>query len=92
MHDAPVPMELRLKVGAQVIFCRNDFAHGLVNGTIAKVIELDEDLIKVVLEDGKEIAVEKMVWEKRESVYNKETKKVDSELTGSITQYPLNLA
>lgn len=92
MHDAPVPMELRLKVGAQVIFCRNDFAHGLVNGTIAKVIELDEDLIKVVLEDGKEIAVEKMVWEKRESVYNKETKKVESVVTGSFTQYPLKLA
>ena len=92
LHDAPVPLELRLKVGAQVIFCRNDFVHGLVNGTIAKVNGLDEDLIKVVLEDGKEIAVEKMVWEKRESVYNKETMKVESVVTGSFTQYPLKLA
>ena len=85
-------MELRLKVGAQVIFCRNDFGQGLVNGTIAKVVELSDDYIKVALENGNEIHVEKMVWEKRESVYNKETKKVETEITGSFTQYPLKLA
>lgn len=90
--DTPVPMELRLKVGAQVIFCRNDFGLGLVNGTIAKVVELSDEHIKVVLDNGKEINVEKMRWEKRESVYNKETKKVETEITGSFTQYPLKLA
>ena len=92
IQDTPVPMELRLKVGAQVIFCRNDFGHGLVNGTIAKVVELSEDHIRVVLEDGRKINVEKMVWEKRESVYNKETKKVETEIIGLFTQYPLKLA
>ena len=92
IQDTPVPMDLRLKVGAQVIFCRNDFGHGLVNGTIAKVVELGEDNIKVVLENGRNINVEKMVWEKRESVYNKETKKVETEIIGSFTQYPLKFA
>lgn len=92
IQDTPVPMELRLKVGAQVIFCRNDFGLGLVNGTIAKVVDLNDDYIKVVLENGNEINVEKMRWEKRESVYNKETKKVETEITGSFTQYPLKLA
>ena len=85
-------MELRLKVGAQVIFCRNDFGQGLVNGTIAKVVELSDDNIKVALENGNEINVEKMRWEKRESEYNKETKQVETEITGSFTQYPLKLA
>lgn len=92
IQDTPVPMELRLKVGAQVIFCRNDFGYGIVNGTIAKVVDLSDDYIKVVLENGNEINVEKMRWEKRESVYNKETKKVETEITGSFTQYPLKLA
>lgn len=92
IQDTPVPMELRLKVGAQVIFCRNDFGYGIVNGTIAKVVDLSDDFIKVVLENGNEINVEKMRWEKRESVYNKETKKVETEITGSFTQYPLKLA
>ena len=92
IQDTPVPMELRLKVGAQVIFCRNDFGLGLVNGTIAKVVELSDDNIKVALENGNEINVEKMRWEKRESEYNKETKQVETEITGSFTQYPLKLA
>lgn len=92
IHETPVPMELRLKVGAQVIFCRNDFGRGIVNGTIAKVIELGEDHIRVALEDGRKINVEKMVWEKRKSVYNKETQKVETEVTGSFTQFPLKLA
>ena len=92
IQETPVPMELRLKVGAQVIFCRNDFGHGLVNGTIAKVVELSEDHIRVALEDGRKINVEKMVWEKHKSVYNKETQKVETEVTGSFTQYPLKLA
>jgi len=92
IQDTPVPMELRLKVGAQVIFCRNDFGNGIVNGTIAKVVELSDEYIKVVLENGNEIHVEKMMWERRESVYNKETKKVETEITGSFTQYPLKLA
>lgn len=92
IQDTPVPMELWLKVGAQVIFCRNDFGYGIVNGTIAKVVDLSDDYIKVVLENGNEINVEKMRWEKRESVYNKETKKVETEITGSFTQYPLKLA
>lgn len=92
VKDLPVPIDLRLKVGAQVIFCRNDFLRGFVNGTIAKVVELAEDKIKVRLENGKELLVEKMVWESCESVYNKETKRVESVVIGSFKQYPLKLA
>lgn len=90
--DTPAPVELYLKVGAQVIFCRNDFVRGVVNGTIAKVKELRDDKITVVLENGKEIAVEQMVWESRESKYNEESGKVESVVVGSFTQYPLKLA
>lgn len=92
VQDSPAPMELRLKVGAQVIFCRNDYVHGWVNGTIAKVIELGDGHIKVTLENGRVIDVKKMTWESRESVYNKETKKVESKVVGSFIQYPLKLA
>ena len=92
IQDAPVPMELKLKVGAQVIFCRNDYSKGVVNGTIAKVTELEEDTIKVVLEDGTKLDVEKMTWESKESVYNPTTRRVESEVVGTFVQYPIKLA
>ena len=90
--DIPVPIMLKLKVGAQVIFCRNDFSHGCVNGTIAKIKKLGENRIKVQLENGNEVDVEKMVWESKEKVYNKELRKVETKVVGTFTQYPLKLA
>ena len=92
IKDAPVPLELKLKVGAQVIFCRNDSSKGVVNGTIAKVTKLDEEQIKVVLVDGKELEVEKMTWESKKSVYNPTTRKLESEVVGTFVQYPIKLA
>lgn len=90
--DCPVPERLKLKVGAQVIFCRNDFSHNCANGTIAKVVELGEDYIRIELENGAQFNMEKMIWESKEKVYNRETKKLESEVVGSYTQYPLKLA
>ncbi len=91
-NDAPVPMMLHLKVGAQVIFCRNDYQRGVVNGTIAKVVALESDAIKVVLKDGRKVDVEKMTWESKESVFDEETGKIKSKVVGAFTQYPLKLA
>ena len=91
-QDVTAPVELNLKVGAQVIFCRNDYHKGVVNGTIAKVTKLGEKEIKVVLEDGKELEVEPMKWESKESVYNPETNKIESTVVGTFVQYPLKLA
>lgn len=92
MNDSPVPMQLRLKEGAQVIICRNDFSQECVNGTIAIVSKLDETGIQVRLRNGKQIAMKKMVWACYDSVYNEETGKVESEEVGTFTQYPLKLA
>ena len=91
-NDAPVPDVLRLKVGAQVIFCRNNPNSGYMNGTIAKVSTLEEGKIVVRLENGNEIDVQKVSWENIESHYNSETRKMESEVIGSFTQYPIKLA
>ncbi|MBR4913636.1 MAG: AAA family ATPase [Bacteroidales bacterium] len=91
-QDAPVPAKLSLKVGAQVIFCRNDYPRGVVNGTIAIVTELSDEQIKVRLENGNELKVEQMEWVSKESVYNPKTKKVESEVVGTFVQYPIKLA
>ena len=87
-----VPDELCLKVGAQVIFCRNDRNGKYINGTIAKVTGLKQDEIMVTLENGLELKVEKTVWENKKSVYDRESKKMVTEVIGQYTQYPLKLA
>lgn len=87
-----VPDELSLKVGAQVIFCRNDRNGKYINGTIAKVTGLKEKEILVTLENGLELKVEKAVWENKKSVYDRESKKMVTEVIGQYTQYPLKLA
>ena len=91
-NDAPVPEILRLKVGAQVIFCRNNPNSGYMNGTIAKVSALEENKILVRLENGGEIEVHKVSWENVESKYNRDTRKMESTIIGSFTQYPIKLA
>lgn len=90
--DFPVPDKLRLKVGSQVIFCRNDYTHGCANGTIAKVVALTENSIKVRLENGAEFEVDKITWESTEKVYNRELRKIESKVVGAYSQYPIKLA
>ena len=91
-NDAPVPEFLRLKVGSQVIFCRNYPQAGYMNGTIGKVSKLDEEHIFVTLENGVEINVSRVDWENLQSKYNRQTHKMESEVVGSFTQFPLKLA
>ena len=53
---------------------------------------MTEDEIRVRLENGKEINVGKTEWESEAKVYNKESRKIESEVVGSFIQYPLKLA
>lgn len=90
--DCPAPERLKLKVGAQVIFCRNDYMAKCANGTIAKVTSLEEDTIHVELENGTKVKVERTDWESYRRIYNHNTKKIESTPVGCYTQFPLKLA
>jgi tetratricopeptide (TPR) repeat protein len=63
-----------------------------MNGTIAKVSALEENKILVKLENGSEIEVHKVSWENIQSQYNRETRKMEANVIGSFTQYPIKLA
>ncbi len=90
--DCPAPEHLRLKIGAQVIFCRNDYSAKCANGTIAKVISLEDDVIQVQLENGNKVSVVRATWESYEKIYNRETRRIESRVVGSYSQFPLKLA
>ncbi len=93
----PTDAILRLRKDAQVMFIKNDPQLQFVNGSIGKVVELNDDSIKVALEDdegnAKMIEVERMVWDIiRYKVSEKDNSKIESETIGSFEQYPLRLA
>ena len=91
--DVPVDQTLELKVGAQIMMCRNDALKRWANGTLGTVVDLKEDKICVQLENSNEVhEVEREVWEKVKHKYNRETKTIESEVEGKLTQYPIKLA
>lgn len=90
---------LELKEGAQVMFLKNDYDSPIgekrryYNGTIGKIVELNEDKIIVEKdEDGQRIEVTKYTWERYKYELNKKTKEITQEVIGSFTQYPIKLA
>ena len=88
----PVDMTLKLKVGAQVMFTRNDPKKRWVNGTIGTVSKLSKDEIKVTTDSGDTYVVPNCSWESYSYEYDKESRKMKKELMGTFTQYPLRLA
>lgn len=83
---------LTLKVGAQVMFTKNDRARRWVNGTIGEVTELGECNVKVKLESGDEFTVEKDTWESIDYEYDHEKKCCIKTVVGTAQQLPLRLA
>jgi len=77
------PEELKLKIGAMVMFVKNNFKAGYVNGTLAKVIGFSEDGWPVVkLKNGQEIIVAISSWSFEEG----------DNILANIHQLPLRLA
>jgi ATP-dependent exoDNAse (exonuclease V) alpha subunit len=92
----PTELALNLKVGAQVMFIKNDPDRLFVNGTIGKVIELSSKGIKVVIEEGghqQMLDVPQLEWEiLRYEVDAEDETKINTKSIGTFTQYPLKLA
>lgn len=83
---------LTLKVGAQVMFTKNDRTRRWVNGTIGEVVELGEDKVSVKMEDGQQHIVERERWETIDYEYDKEKKCCIKTVIGVVEQLPLRLA
>ena len=90
----PTPTELRLKPGAQVIFIKNDKDKRWVNGTLGTVIGIDEDegIITICSDNGIEYDVEREVWENMRYTFNEKEEKIEEQLLGTYTQFPVRLA
>lgn len=90
----PTDFNLQLKVGAQVMFIKNDLGNErrYYNGKLAIVKRIANDEITVAFDDGEEMKLEKETWKNIRYQYNKENDDIEEEELGSFKQYPIRLA
>jgi ATP-dependent exoDNAse (exonuclease V) alpha subunit len=78
------PDVLDLKVGAAVMFVKNNITDGYINGTLGTVVGFDDERRPMVKTDrGVTIAVESQTWE---------TEDIRGKKVASLVQLPLRLA
>lgn len=93
----PTDVELKLRVGAQVMLLNNDPAGRWINGTMGKIVDIEKggkgeyDGIVVELETGGAEIVYPHTWEMFEYELSPE-KMLKTRTVGKFTQYPLKLA
>lgn len=89
----PTAENLLLKVGAQVMFIKNDVNGQYYNGKIGIVTNLSSEMVCVrSTDDGQEIAVGLQEWENARYAINPQTHEIETEIQGVFRQYPLRLA
>lgn len=97
----PTDETLRLKVGAQIIFIRNDTTsektakdnkRRWVNGTIAKIHSLTNDEIEVIFEDGSVSKVARETWNNTTYKWDRIERSIKTEIVGTFEQFPLKLS
>lgn len=91
----PTEAELKLKVGAQVMFVKNDpeVEKRFYNGKIGKVTKItDESVFVQCPGEQEEIEVKPLVWENIKYSIDEKTADIKEEKEGSFKQIPLKLA
>ena len=94
-REKPTDHLLELKVGAQVMFVKNDAStpRRYHNGKIGEISSLKEDSIHVrFFDSSKSISIERALWQSIRYTYNQKKKKIEEEILGTYEQFPLRLA
>lgn len=91
----PVDPALKLKIGAQVMFIKNDLSPDkkYFNGKIGIIKSLgDGEILVHFPEENVTIEAEKYEWENVKYTVNDTTKEIEEEVLGTFVHYPLRLA
>ncbi|NOR86662.1 MAG: AAA family ATPase, partial [Bacteroidales bacterium] len=94
-HSYPTHERLELKVGAQVMFIKNDSSaeKRYFNGKIGKIVQMDKSEVVVRCPgDPEDINTEREVWDNLKYSINEKTKEINESVKGSFSQIPLRLA
>ncbi len=91
----PTDLQLELKVGAQVMFAKNDTSEDKLffNGKIGRVVAIEDGTVRVRCPDDlADITVEPMQWDNVKYAIHPETNQIAETIEGSFKQIPLKLA
>lgn len=91
----PTEHELILKLGAQVMFVKNDLSRDkkFYNGMIGEIVEIDNNSFKVrSAENDETIDVEPMTWTNARYVFDEEEQEIKEQELGTFTQFPIKTA
>ncbi|WP_281227344.1 helix-turn-helix domain-containing protein [Flavobacterium aquiphilum] len=91
----PIDPNLQLKVGAQIMFVKNDlsFEKNYFNGKMGIIKTMTSKEIWVHFPDeNKTIEVDKYEWQNIRYTVNEMTKEIEEEVLGSFVHYPIKLA
>jgi len=88
----PIDAELTYKVGAQVMFIRNDAEGAYYNGKTGVITDIKKEVITVKDDQDNELKVGPIEWLNSRYSVDKETQKIKKEDIGSFRQVPLKLA
>ena len=89
----PADYCLQLKVGAQIMFIKNDAEHRFYNGMIGEVTHIENGKITVRGKDeGEEFLLDKAEWSNSKYTLNEQTQEIEETVEGVFRQYPVRLA
>ena len=91
----PVEQQLKLKVGAQIMFVKNDlsFDKHYFNGKMGIIKSLaSKEILVHFPEENKTIEVEKYEWQNIRYKVDQTTKEIEEEVLGTFVHYPIKLA
>ncbi len=93
-YSYPTDEKLELKLGAQVMFVKNDSSgeKQYYNGKIGKIVFINSE--KIIVNDafGHDITVNRETWQNMKYSINEETQEITENVIGSFSQYPLKTA
>lgn len=96
VRQFPTPKSLSLAIGAQVMFVSNDSSKRYVNGSLGKIVDIQDNginpIVSVRLENDRVIRLEREVFVQRRIQWNETTQVLDSETVGRFIQFPIRLA
>lgn len=95
INSLPIPLQIKFRVGAQVMFAKNDTSRNIYNGLIGTITAIErgnEPEITVLLDDGSSRIATPAQWNNYANTIDPDTGLIKAEIIGSYKQIPLKLA